>query len=153
FSGIMESFGDFIASIREAVPKELGGKKDKDGVALKLASYIDSIHKKPGTEQFGFGAVAGLVTGYTYAKGNKALGVTLGISLISYQFCSYRGYFKLNRTRIAREFKTVKRCLEQDLNGMSPLELEASKIGSFVTTHGFLLIGFGLGALLACAKS
>ncbi|GMR51787.1 hypothetical protein PMAYCL1PPCAC_21982, partial [Pristionchus mayeri] len=115
----MDGFGDFIASVREAVPKEWGGTKDKDGVVMNLASYIDSIHKKPGTEQFGFGAVAGLGTGYTYAKGNKI----------------------------------VKICLEQDLKGMTPLELEASKIGPFISSHGFLLIGFGVGAVLACVKS
>ncbi|GMR33601.1 hypothetical protein PMAYCL1PPCAC_03796, partial [Pristionchus mayeri] len=143
---------DVISSIREALPKEIGrGKKDKDGVIQQLASYIDSIEKKPPPVQMGIGASAGLVTGYIFTKGSKATALVLGIGLITFQFCNYRGYIKLNRSKIEKDLRDIKRRVESELTGKSQFEMDANKMSSFVSSHAYLLSGFAAGALLGYA--
>ncbi|GMT33939.1 hypothetical protein PFISCL1PPCAC_25236 [Pristionchus fissidentatus] len=142
---------DVISSIRNALPEELGGKKEKDSVVQQILSFIDSIEKKPPPMQMGLGGGAGLCTGYIFTKGSKATALVLGIGLITFQFCNYRGYIKLNRSKIEKDLKDLKGSIERELYGKSQFEMDKNKIGSFVSSHAYLLGGFAAGSLLGYA--
>uniref|UniRef100_A0A8R1Y4H5 Uncharacterized protein n=1 Tax=Pristionchus pacificus TaxID=54126 RepID=A0A8R1Y4H5_PRIPA len=146
---------DVISSIRAAIPKELGGKKDKDSILQQLGSYIDTIEKKPPPMQMAIGGTAGLCTGYIFTKGSKATALILGIGLISFSFCNYRGYIKLNRSKIeksaSQDLRDIKRTIQTELCGKSQVDIDAETVGSFVTSHAYVLSGFAAGVLLGYA--
>ncbi|GMT03041.1 hypothetical protein PENTCL1PPCAC_25215, partial [Pristionchus entomophagus] len=150
-SAMAPKTGDVVSSIREALPDGFPGKKDKDSVVSQIASFIDSIEKKPPPMQMGLGGTAGLCTGYIFTKGSKATALVLGIGLITFQFCNYRGYIKLNRSKIEKDLRDLKGSIERELYGKSQFEMDKGKVGSFVTSHAYLLSGFAAGALLGYA--
>eukprot|EP00080_Pristionchus_pacificus_P004704 PDM64724.1 hypothetical protein PRIPAC_52980 [Pristionchus pacificus] len=85
---------------------------------------------------------------------------------VNKRFCNYRGYIKLNRSKIekvkhsvkkvdhlsaSQDLRDIKRTIQTELCGKSQVDIDAETVGSFVTSHAYVLSGFAAGVLLGYA--
>ncbi|CAI4224892.1 unnamed protein product [Auanema sp. JU1783] len=132
-----------IASIRDALPKK------QKGALGDVLSFIDNLQNKSVPVQVSVGGGAGMLSGYLFTKGSKATATVLGVSLLAFQFCNYRGYIKLNSSKIEDDLRDLKKGIEKELYGRSSaIDINDKQVSKFVHANAWLLGGFFAGWLL-----
>uniref|UniRef100_A0A914ZJ07 Dehydrogenase/reductase SDR family member 7B n=1 Tax=Parascaris univalens TaxID=6257 RepID=A0A914ZJ07_PARUN len=85
--------------------------------ANAVLTFLQNIRKQPVPLQIGVGGSAGVLTGYVFTKGSKLTAGFIGCSLIIFQFCNYRGYIQVNKSKLERDVARLRSSIESELFG------------------------------------